>query len=50
VLARKRAEVAYGVRDLPRGAELRITTRDAEALAAVHAFLAWQRGDHRVGR
>jgi hypothetical protein len=49
VMAAKRAAIGYAVRDLPRGAEVRITTRDAEALAAVHAFIAFQRQDHRAG-
>ena len=49
VMAAKRAAITYDVRDLARGAEVRITTRDAEALAAVHAFIAFQRRDHRAG-
>ncbi len=49
VMAAKRGVIAYTVHDLPRGAELRITTRDADALSAVHAFLAFQRGDHHAG-
>lgn len=49
VMAAKRAAIAYAVRDLPRGAEVRITTRDVEALGAVHAFIAFQRRDHRAG-
>jgi hypothetical protein len=49
VMAARRAAISYAVRDLPRGAEVRITTRDAEALAAVHAFIAFQRQDHRAG-
>jgi len=48
VLKQKRALVRYAVTDLPGGAELRITTMDAEVLDAVRQFLAWQRGDHRV--
>ena len=48
VMARRRAHVRYVVRDLPRGAELRLRTTDPEALAAVHQFLAFQRGDHRA--
>ncbi|HEU4630229.1 MAG TPA: hypothetical protein VFS08_10835 [Gemmatimonadaceae bacterium] len=48
-MAAKRAAIRYEVRDLPRGAELRMTTRDPAALAAIHAFLAFQRGDHRAG-
>jgi hypothetical protein len=48
VMAAKRGAITYAVRDLPRGAEVRIVTRDAEALAAVHAFVAFQRQDHRA--
>jgi len=49
VMAAKRGTITYAVRDLPRGGEVRIATRDPEALAAVHAFVAFQRQDHRAG-
>jgi hypothetical protein len=49
VMAVRRASIRYAYRDLPRGGEVRITTADAEALRAIHAFLAFQRGDHRAG-
>jgi hypothetical protein len=49
VMADRRAAIAYAYRDLPRGGEVRVTTRDPEALRAVHAFLTFQRGDHRAG-
>lgn len=49
VMAAKRAAITYAVGELPGGGEVRITTRDPEALAAVHAFVAFQRGDHRAG-
>jgi hypothetical protein len=48
VMTAKRAAIEYVVEDLPRGAAVRIRTRDAEALAAIHAFLAFQRSDHRA--
>ena len=48
VMAAKRSAIAYTVRDLPRGAELRITTHDPAAVAAVHEFMAFQRMDHRA--
>jgi hypothetical protein len=48
VMAARRASIRYTYRDLPRGGEVRITTADAEALLAIHAFLAFQRGDHRA--
>jgi hypothetical protein len=49
VMAAKHGVIGYAVHDLARGAELRIATHDAEALRAVHAFLAFQRGDHHAG-
>jgi hypothetical protein len=49
VMRAQRKLIGYEVRPLPRGGELRITTRDPGALRAVHEFLAFQRGDHRTG-
>lgn len=49
VMAARRAAIRYEYRNLPRGGEVRIVTDDAEALAAIHAFMAFQRGDHRAG-
>ena len=49
VMAARRAAIRYEYRDLPRGGEVRIVTRDPEAVAAIHAFMAFQRGDHRAG-
>jgi hypothetical protein len=48
-MAARRTAIRYEVHDLPRGAELRMTTDDREALAAIHEFMAFQRGDHRAG-
>lgn len=48
-MATRRGVIAYAYGALPGGGEVRITTRDPEALRAVHAFLAFQRGDHRAG-
>lgn len=44
----RRAAIRYVVEPLPRGTQVRIITRDAEAIKAVHAFLAFQRMDHRA--
>jgi hypothetical protein len=49
VMAARRAAIRYEYRDLPRGGEVRIVTADAEAVRAIHAFMAFQRGDHRAG-
>jgi len=49
VMAERRAHITYTYRPLPRGGEVRITTRDPVALAAIHEFLAFQRREHRSG-
>ncbi|HET7040540.1 MAG TPA: hypothetical protein VFI13_00915 [Gemmatimonadales bacterium] len=48
VMARKKGRITYRYRPLPQGGEVRITTRDAEALRAIREFLAFQREDHRT--
>jgi|CXWL01.1.fsa_nt_gi hypothetical protein len=48
-MARRRADITYRYEDLPNGARVRITSADAEALAAIHAFLRFQIDDHRTG-
>jgi hypothetical protein len=48
VMRQRRDAIAYRAVDRPRGAEVRITTTDAAAVRAVHAFLAFQRMDHRA--
>lgn len=48
VMAAKRAAITYTYRPLPRGGEVRIVSRDAEALRAIHEFLAFQRHDHHA--
>jgi|HubBroStandDraft_6_1064221.scaffolds.fasta_scaffold17182_6 hypothetical protein len=47
-MAAKRSAIIYTVTDLPHGGAVRIRTHDAEALAAVHQFLAFQRSDHHA--
>jgi hypothetical protein len=48
VLAARRAKITYEALDRPRGAEVRIRTADSAALAAVHAFLEFQRTAHHA--
>lgn len=48
VMAERRALIRYEASDLPRGGQVRITTTDPAAVAAVHEFLAFQRQDHRA--
>jgi len=41
--------ITYTVRDLPHGAELRISTKDPAVVTAIHEFLAFQRHEHHAG-
>lgn len=47
-MAAKRAVIDYSVRDLPRGGELLMTTRDTSAIRAIHRFMAFQRTEHHA--
>jgi hypothetical protein len=47
-MAERRDRITYEATDRPQGAEVRILTADANAIAAVHEFLAFQRSDHRA--
>jgi hypothetical protein len=44
-----RSEISYTEHDLPRGGEVVISTKNPDAVAAIHEFLAFQRMDHRAG-
>jgi hypothetical protein len=44
-----RSEITYTERDLPRGGEVVISTKNPDAVSAIHEFLAFQRMDHRAG-
>jgi hypothetical protein len=41
--------VSYSYEDIDGGGKVRITTKNEEALSAVHGFLASQIEDHRTG-
>ena len=49
VMRRLRLDIVYSPRDLPGGGEVVISSRNPEAIAAIHEFLAFQRMDHRAG-
>lgn len=49
VMAERREHITWTFRPLPRGGELRLTTTDPAALAAIRAFMEFQRSDHRAG-
>jgi hypothetical protein len=48
VMAKKRGSIVYDYYDLPRGGEVVMSTTDAEALAAIHAFMRAQRKEHHA--
>ncbi|MBK8246922.1 MAG: hypothetical protein IPK85_05930 [Gemmatimonadetes bacterium] len=48
-MAARRSTISYVAEELPKGAQVRITTTDSVALKAVHEFLAFQRQDHHAG-
>lgn len=48
-MRRLKSEITYTYEETEAGARVRIKTKNAEALAAVHAFLRFQIEDHRTG-
>ena len=48
-MKRLRDAIQYEVENTERGGRIRITTKDAEALRAVHAFMRFQIADHQTG-
>ena len=48
-MKRKKAVIEWKFEETPTGGRVRITTKDAEALAAIHEFLRFQIEDHRTG-
>jgi hypothetical protein len=48
VMAERAAFIRYAADTLPRGGQVRVTTNDPAAIAAIHEFLQFQRMDHRA--
>jgi hypothetical protein len=48
-LKRQKALIEWKFEETPSGGRVRITTKNAEALAAIHEFLRFQIEDHRTG-
>jgi hypothetical protein len=48
-MKRLKSKITYEAENTERGAQLRMTTHDAEALAAIHSFLSFQIHDHQTG-
>jgi hypothetical protein len=49
VLRERKAEMKYRYQEIPKGGRVEIRTGDAEALAALHAFLRYQITEHKTG-
>jgi hypothetical protein len=49
VMTKKRSAITYSYADLPLGGEVRITSSDPEAIAAIHEFMVAQRSEHHAG-
>lgn len=49
VLAKRREMLGYRVEEIPAGGRLVITTKDIDALNALHAFLKFQITEHKTG-
>jgi hypothetical protein len=49
IMAQRRSVITYTADTIPKGAQLRISSRDSTAIAAIHQFLSFQRQDHRAG-
>jgi len=47
-MAARASKITYEATDRPRGAEVRMSTTDSAAVAAIHAFLAFQRTEHHA--
>ena len=48
-MKRLRHEIQYKLETTEKGARIRVTTKDPEALRAVHEFLRFQISDHKTG-
>jgi len=45
----RRAEISFTLEELAAGGRVRITTKNADALNAIHDFLNFQIEDHQTG-
>ncbi len=48
-MKRLQAEINYQFEETEKGARVRLTTRNAKAVAAIHQFLRFQIADHKTG-
>lgn len=45
----RKDKISYRYEELPRGARVRMVTKDKESLEAIHKFLKFQISDHHTG-
>ena len=48
-MQRRKSKITYDTESTERGAQVRITAHDPEAIAAVHSFLRFQIREHQTG-
>ena len=48
-MSQRRDQIVYIYEERPQGGRVRMTTRDAAALAAIHEFMRYQITDHQTG-
>jgi hypothetical protein len=48
-MSRLKADIKYQYEEIDRGASVRISTTNAEALKAIHDFLRYQIKEHKTG-
>lgn len=49
VMTKLKSEISYKYEETDRGAQIQISTRNAEALEAIHDFLRFQIKEHKTG-
>jgi hypothetical protein len=48
-MSRLKDQIRYQLKETPQGAEIEISSRNEEALNAIHEFLRFQNSDHKTG-
>jgi hypothetical protein len=48
-MSRLKDQIRYQLKDTPQGARIEISTKNKEALTAIHDFLRFQINDHKTG-
>jgi hypothetical protein len=48
-MSRLKDQIRYQLKETPQGAEIEISSKNEEALNAIHEFLRFQNSDHKTG-